>query len=245
MFAGCANPDVSRPTFRTQPCPHQHQLVLIPAGSYQVGSLGHRQNPRRTVRLKSYRISDTETTNEQFARFVHATHFVTDAEQRGYGKVSLEGMLDWVWNDVKGAYWRHPFGPDGPNARDLPHHPVTQISGADAEAYCRWVGGRLPTLDEWEVAARAGSLTRLPWGDKFDPLAAGFYLKIADAERRMARSMSAVRLREAPIGSRFLDADHGRCSSFDRSSSGPAKSVVLVRSLGHHNGPHCNSAHAG
>ena len=45
---------------------------------------------------------------------------------------------------------------------------MTQISGADAEAYSVWAGGRLPTLDEWEVAARAGALTRYPWGDQFD-----------------------------------------------------------------------------
>lgn len=50
----------------------------------------------------------------------------------------------------------------------LANHPVTQISGADAAAYCKWIGGRLPTTDEWEVAARAGSLTRWPWGDNFD-----------------------------------------------------------------------------
>ena len=134
-----------------------------------VGAVHHPVNPRRNARLKRFRIADAETTNEQFARFVEATGYVTDAERHGHGLVSSEGMLDWAWNNARGADWRAPFGPDGPKARDLPDHPVTQISGADAAAYCKWIGGRLPKLDEWEVAARSGSLARWPWGNQFDP----------------------------------------------------------------------------
>jgi formylglycine-generating enzyme required for sulfatase activity len=119
--------------------------------------------------LKGFRISDAETTNEQFSKFIRATGFITDAEKRGYGLVATEGMPDWAWDEVPGACWRLPMGPAGPKAEDMLNHPVTQISGADAEAYCRWVGGRLPSLDEWEVAARAGSLARWPWGEEFDP----------------------------------------------------------------------------
>src|SRR2546422_985263 len=79
------------------------------------------------------------------------------------------GMLDWAWNESAGASWRWPHGINGPSAASLPNHPVTQISGLDAEAYCRWVGGRLPTIEEWEVAARAGASTRWPLGDKYIP----------------------------------------------------------------------------
>lgn len=148
--------------------PNGHRLVCVPDGEYTVGAADYAPNPRRSVKVAAYSIADAETTNAQFAAFVKATAYQTDAEKRGTGKVSLEGMADWAWKTVKGADWRQPFGPDGAAAADHPDHPVTQISGADAAAYCAWVGGRLPTNDEWEVAARAGASTLYPWGNAFD-----------------------------------------------------------------------------
>jgi formylglycine-generating enzyme required for sulfatase activity len=148
--------------------PNGHMLVTVPAGKYVLGAKDEAFNSPHTAALKAYRIADAETTNAQFAAFVKETGYVTDAEKRGFAKVFHEGMPDWQWEDVKGAYWRRPMGPDGPKAEDLAEHPVTQISGADAEAYCRWLGARLPTLDEWEAAARAGVNTRFPWGEEFE-----------------------------------------------------------------------------
>ena len=153
----------------TKTGPNEHHLILVEAGSYRVGMPEYAPNPPRTVTLQAYWIAEAETTNAQFAAFVAATNYKTDAEKRGEGKVSLEGMADWAWTVIKGADWRNPFGPTGPKAKDQPNHPVTQISGADAEAYCKWAGYRLPTLDEWEVAARAGSTTLYPWGKQYDP----------------------------------------------------------------------------
>ena len=146
-----------------------HAMITVPGGEYWVGAEGDQDNPRRYVKMGGFRIADTETSNAQFARFVEATGYVTDAEKRGWGMSFTEGMLDWEWEQLKGADWRHPFGKGKPGAAELPSHPVTQISGADALAYCLWLGARLPTIEEWEVAARAGSTNLFPWGPEFDP----------------------------------------------------------------------------
>jgi sulfatase modifying factor 1 len=146
-----------------------HAVVQISAGNYPLGETGHKLNSAHRFTTSGYFISDAETTNAQFTAFVAATGYKTLAERNGWSLVGGEGSAEWEWKHMDGANWRHPFGPDGPDATKLPAHPVTQISGEDARAYCKWVGGRLPTLDEWETAARAGAKTHYPWGTKFEP----------------------------------------------------------------------------
>jgi formylglycine-generating enzyme required for sulfatase activity len=57
----------------------------------------------------------------------------------------------------------------------LEDHPATDLSRADAEAFCRWAAEalgarvRLPTGDEWEAAARGADGRPYPWGETFDP----------------------------------------------------------------------------
>lgn len=147
--------------------PNEHRLVKVEAGTYALGSAEHSLNHVHQFRAGGFWVSDAETTNAQFKEFVKATGYVTLAERAGWSLSGGEGSKEWEWKRVEGANWRRPFGPEGESMENRLDHPVTQISGEDARAYCRWIGGRLPTLDEWETFARAGSKERYPWGDQF------------------------------------------------------------------------------
>jgi len=163
-----------------------HLLVTVAGGDYKVGARGHGLNPLRTVQLAAFRIADAETTNAQFAKFIAATGYQTDAGRRGKAHVFRSGEREWRWIETAGASWRHPRGPDGPDALlKLPQHPVTCLSAADAAAYCAWAGGRLPTQAEWEVAARAGSAALYPWGAKFDAQLANTWNGVTHAKNTL------------------------------------------------------------
>lgn len=166
--------------------PHDHILVKVPAGEYALGHPDHKLNKPHQLTTPGFFISDAETTNAQFAAFVKATGYQTIAERNGWSLIGGEGSAEWQWVREDGANWRQPFGPNGPKAEDLPDHPVTQISGEDARAYCKWAGGRLPHIDEWETASRAGARTTYPWGDTYESKSANIWDGTSHAKNTMA-----------------------------------------------------------
>jgi formylglycine-generating enzyme required for sulfatase activity len=69
--------------------------------------------------------------------------------------------------EVTHAEWKR-FRPGHKVPAGYGAHPITNILRSEAEAYCRSVGGRLPTDQEWEKAARGTDGRRYPWGDRFE-----------------------------------------------------------------------------
>jgi len=166
---------------------HRIEQIELPGGTFTMGDhqgVGYPadgETPLHQVTLSPFRIDATAVTNADFARFVDATGYRTDAEMFGFSAVfhlavqakpsqimSNAQGTPW-WLGVRGADWRHPAGPlsdlDG-----LDDHPVTHISWNDARTYCRWAKRRLPTEAEWEYASRGGlEGARYPWGDELEP----------------------------------------------------------------------------
>lgn len=137
------------------------------------------EKPQHTLDIPyDYWMGKTPITNEQFEEFVRATSYQTNAEKEGWAWVWM--VKEKSWEEVEGANWRHPLGPNR-DLGDLEKHPVVSVNFHDARAYCQWLNMqastdlpegyhfRLPSEAEWEKAARGPDGRLWPWGNRFEP----------------------------------------------------------------------------
>ena len=180
-------------------------MVWIPGGEFSMGcklpsegvctmatmNAVNDAQPIHRVYVDGFWMDKTDVTNEEFAKFVEATGYVTIAERTPTREeyptakpenlvagspvftpppkpVPLDDYMQW-WRYVPGANWRHPTGP-GSDLKGKGNYPVVQVAYLDAVAYAKWAGKRLPTEAEWEFAARGGlSGKTYAWGDELRP----------------------------------------------------------------------------
>jgi formylglycine-generating enzyme required for sulfatase activity len=151
-----------------------------------------RKNPVHVASTAPFYLATNETTNAEFAAFV---------EGGGYARRELFTEGGWARRETF-----HPTGEPAvfaplawaggklPAGRET--RPVSGVSFAEALAFARFAGARLPSADEWEVAAGArpdGGVQSFPWGETFDD-------KIAPADATEAREVGALDADASPWG---------------------------------------------
>ena len=140
----------------------QQEMVLIPAGEFQMGCdsepsgiCNSSAQPSHSVYLDAYHIDKYEVTN---ARYIN---FLNQKGNNDCGEYQCAN-LDYYKNPIDNQNGQYVV------KEGYENHPVSWVSWYGARDYCAATNGRLPTEAEWEKAARGSSDARnYPWGDTF------------------------------------------------------------------------------
>lgn len=154
-------PQATTPT-APPPTATSGQWVGVPAGRFASGP------DSTSVDVPAFKIHRAEVTNFDYGRFL---------EECPVGDICGPRDVPSYWDDP--SYLR-AHG-------DLP---VVFVTWNDAQAYCKWAGGRLPTAMEWEKAARGTDGRAFPAGPALDPTA----VNILGSERRDEKTRAAKQI---------------------------------------------------
>lgn len=153
---------------RFRDCPKCPEMMVVPTGSYEMGSPSKREEagrkpnerPAHQVTLEHpFAVGVYEVTRAEFGRFVEATRYSTGTDCVTYEEGKIERR--------SGRYWGNP------GFRQSEQDPVVCVSWEDAQAYVQWLSKetgrayRLLSEAEWEYVARAGTRTARYWGEGY------------------------------------------------------------------------------
>lgn len=130
-------------------------LIHVPEGEFVMGAdepKGQDFNPAHLVALDGFWIYSTKVTNEMYNLCVSVGQCTPPASDSTEPASTLSGSSIFV----------SVSDPNDPAIKDFP---VTNVTWDQANTYCQWVGGRLPTEAEWEKTARGSASQIYPWGD--------------------------------------------------------------------------------
>ena len=131
------------------------EMVVIPAGPFLMGTT--EEEAERLAKAYGYHVS--WLSGEVPQRRVELPAFEIDK----YPVTNRQFMAFCDGTQYRRG-WRFKEW-----AKRRPEHPVIGVCRADAAAYAKWAGKRVPTEAEWEKAARGSDGRIYPWGDEFDP----------------------------------------------------------------------------
>ena len=150
-------------------CEAQPEMIDDPASTGRwrairggVYEIGHRdagfaydnEGPPHQVLLHDFRISSREVTNDEWLAFMAAGAYRTPSLwlSDGWATVQREGWEAPGYWELRDGAW-HQMTLHG--LREIEEsRPVCHVSYYEADAFARWLGKRLPTEFEWEIASR-------------------------------------------------------------------------------------------